>query len=97
MMQIGSMPENQNGVIMTDELDFDTSRRHTAKVPIFCQVCQKQGRAVYLKGDDPRIIREHGSGYYRGPTMQLTAYLAGAPRVCMVCDKQLLEAIEAFE
>lgn len=80
---------------MTDELDW-TLRQHTAKVPIFCQQCGKQGRAVYLKGDDPRIIKENGSGYYRGPTMRLTAYLAGAPRVCQQCDRAVMDAIGVF-
>lgn len=94
MMRIGSMPAK---ITMSDELDFDVPRQHTAKIPIFCQQCRKQGRAVYLKGDDPRIIKENGSGYYRGPTMRLTAYLAGAPRVCSKCDKQLMEAIGVFD
>lgn len=85
-----------DNITVTDDLDFDTLRPHTAKIPIFCQQCRKQGRAVYLKGDDPRIIRENGSGYYRGPTMRLTAYLAGAPRVCQKCNNQLLAAIDTF-
>ena len=81
---------------MMDELDFDTPRRSTARVPIFCQQCGKQGRAVYLKGDDPRIAKQGGAGIYRGPTMLLTAYLAGAPKVCGKCDKVLMGAITAF-
>lgn len=98
MMLIGFTPAmSRIGAIMAgDDLDFDAPRQHTAKIPIFCQQCRRQGRAVYLKGDDPRIIRESGSGYYRGPTMRLTAYLAGAPRVCQSCDKQLLAATDVF-
>jgi len=68
---------------LADELDFDSPRRSTAHVPIFCQQCGKNGHVVYRQDDNPR----YGGGHYSGPTMRLTAYLAGAPKVCRVCDK----------
>ena len=79
-------------MILADELDFDQPRRSTARVPIFCQVCGKNGRVVYRQDDNPR----YGGGHFSGPTMRLTAYLAGAPRVCQQCDRQLLAAIDTF-
>lgn len=72
--------------MIADELDFDTPRVSSARVPIFCQVCRKQGRAVYQKGDDPAIAKRGGSGQYKGPTMKLVDYLAGKPRVCRDCE-----------
>lgn len=69
---------------MTDDLDF-TPRPSRARVPIFCQSCGKMGKVVYRKDDNPR----YGGGHYSGPTMRLTAYLAGAPRVCQACEKAL--------
>ena len=78
---------------MIDELDFDAPHRRTARVPIFCQQCRKQGRVAYRQDDDPR----YGGGHYSGPTMGLPAYLAGAPKVCGKCDKQLMDAIGVFE
>jgi hypothetical protein len=78
--------------MVRDDLDFDTPRRSTARVPIFCQNCRKQGRVVYRQDDNPR----YGGGHYSGPTMRLTAYLAGAPRVCQRCDRDLMDAIGVF-
>jgi len=78
---------------ITDELDFDTPRRSTARVPIFCQSCGKNGRVVYRQDDNPR----YGGGHFSGPTMTLRAYLAGAPRVCRACDKAMMDAIGVFE
>jgi hypothetical protein len=76
---------------MTDDLDF-TPRPSRARVPIFCQQCRKQGRVAYRQDDNPR----YGGGRYSGPTMALTAYLAGAPKVCQSCDMATLTALDLF-
>ena len=65
------------------ELDFDTPRRSTARVPIFCQQCGENGRVVYPNENGKRS----GGGRYSGPTMGLVDYLAGAPRVCAACKR----------
>lgn len=65
-----------------DELDF-TPRQPTARIPIFCQVCKRNGHVAYRREDDPR----YGGGYFVGPTMRLGDYLAGKPRVCSRCSK----------
>lgn len=77
----------------TDYVGFDTPRRFTARIPIFCELCRKQGRVAYRKGDDPR----YGGGHYSGPTMRLSAYLAGSPKVCSQCDKSTMERIGVFD
>lgn len=76
-----------------DELDFDTPRRFTARIPIFCELCRKQGKVTYRKDDDPR----YGGGHYTGPTMRLSAYIAGSPKVCSTCDKRTIETIGVFD
>ena len=75
------------------ELDFDTPRQSTARIPIFCELCRKQGKIAYRKDDDPR----YGGGHYSGPTMKLTAYLAGSPKVCTACDRRMLATMEVFD
>ena len=83
----------RNGTCDDCPLDF-TPRRSTARVPIFCQSCRKQGKVVCLKGDDPRIAKQ--GGRYSGPTMSLVAYLAGAPKVCQACDTRMMESIDTL-
>lgn len=73
----------------SDELDFDAPRHSTARIPIFCQLCRKQGRIAYRKDDNPR----YGGGHYTGPTMRLVDYAAGLPRICRQCA----ETMEVFE
>lgn len=76
--------------------DFDClfpPRKRTARLPIFCELCRKQGRIVYRKDDDPR----YGGGHYSGPTMKLATYLAGSPKVCSACDRKMLETIGVFD
>ena len=63
-----------------------------AKKDKFCQHCGKNGKVVYRQDDNPR----YGGGHYSGPTMLLTAYLAGAPKVCGKCDRELMDAIGVF-
>ena len=59
------------------DLDFDTPRQSTARIPILCELCRKQGKVTYRKDDDPR----YGGGHYSGPTMKLTAVPGWMPLV----------------
>ncbi len=79
--------------VADSDIDFDAPRRSTARVPIFCQQCGKNGKVVYPTEDGKR----KGGGHFSGPTMRLTAYLAGAPKVCQTCDRELMDAIGVFD
>ena len=78
---------------MSSEIDFDTPRHSTARVPIFCELCRKQGTITYPTEDGKR----KGGGHYKGPTMRLAAYLAGSPKVCGHCDRQMMDQLGVFD
>jgi len=68
-----------------NELDFDTPRHSTARIIIFCIVCQKNGTVSYPTDDNGRRA---GGGRYRGPTMPLRDFIDGKPHVCARCQKR---------
>lgn len=59
-----------------DDIDW-APRPPTSRVPIFCEVCRKQGR----------VDRERQT--ITGATMPLLDFLAGGPRVCMRCKDKV--------
>ncbi len=63
----------------TGEIDW-TPRPPTSRVPIFCEVCRKQGR----------VDRERQT--ITGAVMPLLDFLAVGPRVCTKCKVSIVRA-----
>src|SRR5262245_16725808 len=62
--------------VMSDDIDW-TPPTPTSRVPIFCQVCRKQGRV----DRDRQTIT--------GAMMPLLDFLADKPRVCAKCARSV--------
>lgn len=68
---------------MLDDLDFDTPRHPTARIPILCVVCGKEGKVRrWSKDNDQAFV-----GSFSGPTMALIDFIAGKPHICGRCGR----------